>query len=167
MEPSQSYEDPFESFFDESLVERRIYKMLSCDSLGINETNENLSDYDQVRIQKFKDGIELIDGEYHVELVYHDNIEQVSSNANVALNVMDRVQKNLNNKELYDEYVDQFKNFEKEGVIEKIEVDPRNFNKYIWIPHRPVFKTDEQSTTKMRPVFNASFKTKKGCSLLK
>ena len=88
------------------------------------------------------------------------------SNANVALNVMDRVQKNLNNKELYDEYVDQFKNFEKEGVIEKIEVDPRNFNKYIWIPHRPVFKTDEQSTTKMRPVFNASLKTKKGAPSL-
>ena len=52
MEPSQSYEDPSESFFDESLVER-IDKMLSCDSLGINENDENLSDYDQVRIQKF------------------------------------------------------------------------------------------------------------------
>ena len=38
MKPSQSYEDPFESFFDESLVERRIDKILSCDSIGIDET---------------------------------------------------------------------------------------------------------------------------------
>ena len=30
LEPKYSYEDPFESFFDESLVERRIDKMLSC-----------------------------------------------------------------------------------------------------------------------------------------
>ena len=33
-----------------------------------------------------------------------------------------------------------------------------NFSKYIWLPHRSVFKTDEQSTFKMRPVFNCSLK---------
>ena len=162
MEPSRSYDDPFESFFDESLVERRIDKMLSCDSLGIDESNESLSDYDQVRVDEFRNGIELINGKYHVELVYHDNIDKVQSNYNVALNVMDRVHKTLSNQNQYDEYLGQFKQFENEEVIEKIEVNPKDFNKYIWIPHRPVFKTDEQSTTKMRPVFNASLKTKKG-----
>ena len=162
MKPSLSYDDPFESFFDESLVERRIDKMISCDSLGIDESKENLSDYDKIRVQKFRDGIELINGEYHVELVYHDNIDKVQSNYNVALNVMDRVYKKLSSKNQYDEYVEQFKNFENENIIEKIEVSPKDFKNHIWIPHRPVFKTDDQSTTKMRPVFNASLKTKKG-----
>ena len=162
MEPTHSYDDPMEHFFDESLVERRIDKMLSCDSLGIDETNESLSDYDRERVNKFRDGIELKDGEYHVELVYHDNIDQVQSNYNVALNVMDRVHKKLVSKNQYDEYLNQFKGFESEKVIERIEVKPKDFKNFIWIPHRPVFKTDEQSTTKMRPVFNASLKTKKG-----
>ena len=100
MEPTHSYDDPMEHFFDESLVERRIDKMLSCDSLGIDETNESLSDYDRERVNKFRDGIELKDGEYHVELVYHDNIDQVQSNNNVALNVMDRVHKKLVSKKI-------------------------------------------------------------------
>ena len=162
MEPVASYDDPYESIFDQSLVERRIDKMLSCDSLGIDEANESLSDYDKERIDKFRNGIELKNGEYHVELVYHDNIDQVQSNYNVAINVMDRVHKKLSSQNSYDEYVDQFKNFESENVIERIEVKPKDFKNYIWIPHRPVVKTDEQSTTKMRPVFNASLKTKKG-----
>ena len=80
----------------------------------------------------------------------------MQSNAGIALNVADRVYKNLSNKGLYNEYVDQFKTFESEDIIERIEVKPKDFHKYIWIPHRPVFKTNEQCTTKMRPVFNAS-----------
>ena len=156
MDPKQSYEDPYESFFDESLVERRIDKMIICDSLGIDENSENLSEYDKDRIKKSRDSIELINGEYHVELVFHDNIDKVQSNAGIALNVADRVYKNLSNKGLYNEYVDQFKTFESENIIECIEVKPKDFHKYIWIPHRPVFKTNEQCTTKMRPVFNAS-----------
>ena len=136
--------------------------MLSCDSLGIDESSENLSDYDQTRIQQFRDSIELINGEYHVELVFPDNIEQVQSNAGVAINVADRVYKNLSSKGQYDDYVNIFKAFESEKIVERIEVSPKDFNNYIWIPHRPVFKTDEQSTTRMRPVFNASLKTKRG-----
>ena len=53
----------------------------------------------------------------------------------------------------------------REGIIERIEVSPDKFSKYIWIPHRPVIKMDEQSTTKIRPVFNCSLKTRGSCSL--
>ena len=48
-----------------------------------------------------------------------------------------------------------------ENVIEEFVCPPSEFNKYIWIPHRPVFKEDEQSTFKMRPVFNCSLKSNK------
>ena len=37
--------------------------------------------------------------------------------------------------------------------------------KFIWIPHRPLIKTDSNMTTKMRPVFNCSLKTNKAPSL--
>ena len=49
----------------------------------------------------------------------------------------------------------------KENVIEEFVCPPEEYNKYIWLPHRPVFKTEEQSTFKMRPVFNCSLKSRK------
>ena len=165
LEPKHSYDDPFESFFDESLVERRIDKMLSCDSLGIDE-NDGVSDYDAEKINKFKESIELINGEYHVDLTWHDNVDNVPSNEHVALNVLDRVVKDLERKGKLNEYCDGIKKWEVDNIVEKIEVEPKDFHNYVWIPHRPVFKTDEQSTTKMRPVFNCSLKTRKNCPSL-
>ena len=38
---------------------------------------------------------------------------------------------------------------------------PRISLKYIWLPHRPVYKDEDQSTSKIRPVFNCSLKTRK------
>ena len=165
LEPKYSYEDPFESFFDESLVERRIDKMLTCDSLGIDETKDSVSDYDAEKIEQFKNSIELVNGEYHVDLIWHDNVDQVPSNEHIALNVLDRVIKDLEKKGELEKYSEGIKKWEAEGIVERIEVEPKDFFKYVWIPHRAVFKTDEQSTTKMRPVFNCSLKTKKGPSL--
>ena len=46
-----------------------------------------------------------------------------------------------------------------QGIIEEFFCDPKSFGDYIWLPHRPVFKEDEQTTTKIRPVFNCSLKT--------
>ena len=165
LEPKLSYDDPFESFFDESSVERRVDKMLSCDSLGIVEGKDSLSDYDQERVDKFRNSIELINGEYHVDLSWHDNVDQVPSNEGIALNVLDRVNKDLEKKGLLNEYNDGLKKWETDGITERIEVHPKDYKNYNWTPHRPVFKTDEQSTTKMRAVFNCSLKTKKGPSL--
>ena len=45
-----------------------------------------------------------------------------------------------------------------EGIIERFEVVPEDFTKDIWIPHRPIFKTDKQTTSKIRTVFNCSLK---------
>ena len=47
---------------------------------------------------------------------------------------------------------------ERERVIERFEVEPEEFTKHISIPHRHVFETDLQTTTKIRPVFNFSLK---------
>ena len=58
-----------------------------------------------------------------------------------------------------------FHHQEHEGIIERFEVVPEDFTKYIWIPHRPIFKTDEQTTIKIRPVFNCSLKANSKYSL--
>ena len=167
LEPHQSYDDPFESFFDQSLMERRMDKFLGCDALA-DAVPDQLNDYDALKIKQFKDGIELIDGKYHVDLVWHESIKNVQNNFGVAINVLDRVHKKLSADGRWDEYVGGFEDLEKEGVIERLGrvQDLKNLKECVLLPHRPVFKETEQSTTKMRPVFNASLKTKKGAPSL-
>ena len=63
---------------------------------------------------------------------------------------------------MYENYVKVFVDFEEEDVIERMHVLPKDYHKYIWIPHRPVIKDSDLSTMKMRPVFNASLKPKSG-----
>ena len=162
LNPRHSYEDLLETFFDESMVERGIDKMFSIESLGINESVDYVSDYDDQKISEFKQDIELIDNSWHVKLVWHDCISKVPSSHQVALNVLNRVVSKLGQVGRLKEYSDGFKQMLSEGVLEEIQVNPTDFQNYIWIPHRPVFKTDEQATTKMRPVFNCSLKSKRG-----
>ena len=64
-----------------------------------------------------------------------------------------------------DDYIKVFKQQEEEGIIERIEVDLQKYADYTWIPHRPIFETEQQVTTKIRPVFNCSLKTHNSPSL--
>ena len=48
---------------------------------------------------------------------------------------------------------------ENEGIIERVQIDLKNFNNYTWIPHRPVVKTYGQTTTRIRLVVNCSLRT--------
>ena len=89
----------------------------------------------------------------------------VPSNYQMALKVLDKTVTYLQSKKLYKEYNDAFYQQERKGIIKRIEVSPDKISKYIWIPHRPVIKMDEQSTTKIRPVFNCSLKTRSSRSL--
>ena len=81
------------------------------------------------------------------------------SNHRVALSVLNRVVYKLEQQKLLSDYVEVFHQQEREGIIERFEVVPEDFSKYIWIPHSLVFKMDEQTTTKTRPVFDCSLKT--------
>ena len=80
------------------------------------------------------------------------------SDHRVALSVLNRVVNKLEQQKLLNNYMKVFYQQEREGIIERFEVVTEDFTKHIWIPHRPVFKTEEQTTTKIRPVFNCSVK---------
>ena len=113
LNPKLSYGDPTASFFQESSVERNIdnatvvahlENMFNVESLGIMDTPDSVSNYDQIMIDKFEKGIEIIDGQVNVELVWHDNIEQVPSNAHVALKICDLVSSKLERKGKLEHY---------------------------------------------------------------
>ena len=56
LEPKQTYFDPLPDFFEESQVECNI-EMFSCESIGINEQKESISEYDITKIKQFEDSI--------------------------------------------------------------------------------------------------------------
>ena len=166
MNPKSSYPDPSQCLFPENSVERNLDMMFQTKGLGIDSKENAITDYDFVKIKDFEDSIKFEDGQYNVKLPWHEDVlEKVPSNHNVALTVMDRVSKKLEKDNLMDDYVKVFKEQEEEGIIERIEVDPQKYADYTWIPHRPIIKTEQQVTTKIRPVFNCSLKIHNSPSL--
>ena len=135
--------------------------MFNLESIGIVDVPNSICDYDQVMIDKFERGIEIIDGQVNVELVWHDNIDQVPSNAHVALKICDLVSSKLERQGKLELYNQIFAEQKSEGVIEEFECLPKDFDKYKWLPHHPVYKDDATSTFPARPVFNASLKSDK------
>ena len=164
LSPNKSYFSPLETLFPDSSVEQGLEAMFNMDSLGHNEEPE--SDYDRLLIDKFKKGISMQGGRYLVELPWKEEvIAKVPSNHKVALSVLDKVVRDLDNKGLLSPYQEVFNQQLSDGIIEEIDVHPDDYHKYIWIPHRPVIKSEHNTTTKIRPVFNCSLKTNKAPSL--
>ena len=170
MNPKNSYPDPAAPFFSESNVERNIDNssvvanleaMFSCESVGIIDDPKHHSNYDQEMIAKFESGIEYVNGEINVELLWNEKINDVPSNHNIALKICDLVAAKLERKGTLDSYNQIFLDQEKEGVIEEFNCTPDQFGNYNWLPHHPVYKEDQNSSFKVRPVFNCSIKPDK------
>ena len=70
---------------------------------------------------------------------------------------MQKVHSNLIDKNLYDVYNDVFEQQLSDNIIEEVPIDPTEC-KHVYIPHRPVIKTEDNVTTKTRIVLNCSLK---------
>ncbi|XP_064104051.1 uncharacterized protein LOC135213882 [Macrobrachium nipponense] len=160
MDPLKSYFNPLEHILEDSEVDNGLEHLFSLESLGIKKCEKELVSFDKEQIDRFREGISFDNGFYHVELPwYTDKIDSVPSNHFVSLKVLDRTVEYLGKKGLIDKYQEVFDKQLEDSIIEEIKVSPSDYHKYIWIPHRPVIKLEEQVTTKIRPVFNCSLKT--------
>jgi len=165
LESEATYVDPLGDFFPDSQVQRGLELMFSVESLGLPE-QESFSDIDQEKVRVFQESIILKDNKYYVELPWHmDKLSRVRSNHAISIRILDRVVRRLKKEGVYQQYLEVFHEQERDGTIEEIKVLPDQFEDYTWIPHRPVFKTDPTSTTKIRPVFNCSLKIGDSVSL--
>lgn len=108
-----------------------------------------MSDYDCGKIKEFENSIQYKHDCYYIKLPWHEKIHLVPSNHEVALAVINKVKKNFEKHNLFEAYADVFKQ-------QCFKVSPKEFGKYTWIPHRPVLKSEEHTTMKIRPVFNCS-----------
>ena len=158
LEPKHTYFDPLQNSFPESSVERGLEKMFSLESVGCSENKVESSDYDNAKIDEFKKGITFQDNKYNVGLVWNECIENVQSNSEIAIAILNNVVSKLQKKNLLSAYQDVFNKHLEDGIIEKITVDPKEYCNHVWIPHRPIIRTHDNVTTKIRPVFNCSLK---------
>ena len=110
LNPVESYDDPLEYLFPDSNVERKVEKLFSLESLGINNNDVDMSEYDNIQVQKFSESIELKDGHYYVALPWKEHlISKVRSNSDIALSVLNRATKNLESRNLLEPYLDVFR----------------------------------------------------------
>lgn len=161
LNPIKENFDPLEDFFDGSHVEHGLDRLYKLESIGINE--DDGEGYSEAQIIKFKESISFKDGHYYVELPWiEDKIKQVPSNCKIALAVAEKVYDRLEKKGILNEYENVFQQQEELGIIEPVLEKEKG---QIWVPHRPVIKDSELTTTKIRPVFNCSLKVGKLPSL--
>ena len=161
MNPIGSQYDPLEEIFPETNVEYGLDNFYKLESIGIQE--EDSDTYVKDRLNHFKESAYCKDGHYYVNLPWNEDIlKNVPSNLKIALAVADRVYHKLEIQGIDKAYENVFEKQEELGIIEPVK---DRSSGQIYIPHRPVIKTDDLTTTKIRPVFNCSLKIGQSPSL--
>ncbi|GFW09899.1 integrase catalytic domain-containing protein [Trichonephila clavipes] len=102
-----------------------------------------------------------ISGRYEVALPWVLDNKLLSSNRKLAENRLESTKRKLIATGKFEEYQDVLDLWLSGKIIEEVNDDKENFVHYL--PHRPVIK--ENSTSKIRPVFDASARTKGSPSL--
>ena len=162
--PNKIHFSPLQAVLEDSAVEYGIESMFSLESIGCTEGIA--SQLDSELINEFSKGIKFVNGKYEISLIWHKHLlDSVPSNHKAALAILDKVIKSLQRNGLLQAYQEIFMQQLKDDIIERIHVDPKDYDKHIWVPHHPVIKTGENVTTRLRSVFNCSLKDDKGTSL--
>ena len=160
--PLKTYFNPIEKILTDTDIDNGLENLFSFESMGISSSDQDMTDYDVDMVKKFKDNIEFKNGKYYVKLPWiEDKINLVPSNFKVALAVLNKVTTYLKNNNLMKAYDDVFQKQLNEDILEQISVKPHQINDYVYVPHRPVIRSDPQVTTKIRPVLNCSLKVNK------
>ncbi|XP_055944574.1 uncharacterized protein LOC129975535 [Argiope bruennichi] len=136
-------------------------ELWSLDAIGIRDPVEIKSRQvaDEETVEFFRKTIKRNeDKRYEVCLPWKSGYPELESNKELATKRLMSTTKNLIRSGHLSEYDDVFNEWIREGIIEIVNEDK---NKGHYLPHHPVIKTGD-TTTKIRPVFDASAKDSKG-----
>ena len=162
LNPVKTRFDPIGSVIRDSYVEDRLDDMFSLETLGIPDSS---TDYDMDKIEEFNNNIVFEDGSYGVNLPWKENVPLVPHNFYISCSILDKVVENLRRDNLYDQYKSVLQKQLDEGIIEEVPISQLNIENHKFVPHRPVIKTEDNVTTKLRVVLNCSFKVGNSISL--
>lgn len=141
-----------------------IADLWTLDSLGITDPSENKSKQELQEAAKthFLNTVKVEEERFMVNLPWLENHRALPDNYELSLKRLHSTLKKLEADGLYQAYEKVFAEWLKEGVIEEVPAAERNMPCH-YLPHRHVVK--ENSTTRIRPVFDASAKIKRSPSL--
>lgn len=138
----------------------------SLDSLGITDPalSQTKREIEESAVKHFLDTVTRdSEGRYQVSLPWVENHPELPDNLTMAKTRLKKCVKSLQIKDCLNEYENVFKGWVEEDVIETVDDLEENSGGCHYLPHRAVFK--EHSTTRIRPVFDASAKEKNAVSL--
>ncbi|XP_071653126.1 uncharacterized protein [Temnothorax longispinosus] len=145
--------------------EANIADLWSLDTLGITDPAlKKTKDEHQADVKEnFLQTIKLdIDDRYEVLLPWKEGHLPLIDNREAAERRLESTTKKLKSQGYYNSYQEVFDEWLAEGIIERVPEEKVKKESY-YLPHRHVVK--ENSTTKIRPVFDASATGKNGVSL--
>lgn len=124
------------------------------DSLGLEKTK--FTDSDDV-VNKFEKEIFHDGTRYVTKLPFKPNHDPLPDNYEVSKRRLLSTRRKLLSSGILDQYDKIFKDYEREGIIEKVSKDSvlKEVGSVHYLPHRAVVREDKD-TTKIRAVFDAS-----------
>ena len=149
-----------------AIEEATVSDLWRLDILGIEDPIQRVSKQErQIDVKKrFLETTYINEeGKYEVKLPWIPDHSPISSNKMLAAKRLENTMAKLNKNNIFNEYDKVFREWEQDGVIEKVPLcEMDDFSHYL--PHRPVVKPSS-SSTKIRPVFDASAREKNFPSL--
>ena len=144
-------------------------RLWDLDMVGITESEENHSACDNDKVsENFKQNVKFEDGRYVVSLPWKPGMrEQLQDNVSIAHKRAGSLSKKLGrDPSLARRYDEALAELESLNIIHEIppnEISTSN-EPVFYLPHRPVIR-EVSTSTKVRPVFDASVKDSNGLSL--
>ncbi|XP_045482841.1 uncharacterized protein LOC123686673 [Harmonia axyridis] len=138
----------------------------SLDVLGITDPLQQKSEKDTEKavMEHFLETVlRKEDGRYEVHMPWIEGHPPLPNNFSIAQRRLENLMKKLNNDGYLQEYSQVFKEWLDEGIIEEVPVSDLQYQGH-YLPHRHVVR-ESSTTTKIRPVFDASAKEKNQPSL--
>lgn len=160
------YSDSYMTVLSLHVDNRSIRELWDLDTLGILDPAEKQSqaEIEEQTTEVFLNTIKQDDdGRYVVSLPWLENRPDLPSNRTLSEQRLKTSVNRIKNAGILKEYENCFKDWQEENIIEEIENEKLNDANCHYLPHRPVIK--ENSTTKIRPVFDGSAKMKNCPSL--
>ncbi|UYV70400.1 hypothetical protein LAZ67_7002911 [Cordylochernes scorpioides] len=146
--------------------EIKVSDLWSLENIGVmdNGQAESKKETDQAIMDNFRTETKRLEsGRHEVHLPWIEPAQKLKENKSHAEKRLRKMTEDLKKRGFYHHYNKIFEEWEENGIIERIQSDKDDTLEY-FLPHRAVVKSGS-STTPVRPVFDASCKTKGGWSL--
>ena len=162
---TENRDDPTTTEISMFVKNDNITDLWTLDVIGVKDPIETktIKEHEfEISKNLLKDVVVNEDGRYEVKLPWIENHPVLGVNKEIAMRRLENLVKKSNIDNLYEEYDAILDEWLTEVIVERVlKNEEENWVHYL--PHRHVIK--ENSTTRVRPVFDASAKDSRGISL--